>query len=235
MEVIRKFLEEVAHVVPIESIAYAIAYSPYEIAMLCYRALRSTGVRLPYSLIMHDGLGLAAQRLGQGIPPRLLRELQRRIHKENPEISTFAQDAVLMSTDEVQLVIRPRFRGTRLPSSQHAATATMKLQPEEAESTVNIEAGVYIKQLVDDLVLDFELTSIPACPLLSSQNIDCLYPVSSLTTYPGKQQDDLKSPVRTLASCRKKLAVRFVLGMSISLGSLENKKSSNGIMPNASK
>ncbi len=204
VEVIRKFLEEVVHVVPIESIAYAIAYSPYEIAMLCYRALRSTRVRLPYSRIMDIGLGLARERLGKGIPPRLLRELQRRIKKENPEISTLTSEQVLLANDEVQLIQRPRFPGSILPSSPHAATATMKLRPEEAESTLNVEAGRYILQLLKDIAFDHERTESMDLPLVSGHNIDCLYPVSS--TYPGKHQDDLKSPVRTLASCRKKLA-----------------------------
>ncbi len=135
-------------------------------------------------------------------------ELCRRTQKENPELF-HTSDNVLLSNNEIQLVRKPRFAGSLLPSSPHAATATIKLRPEEAESTVNIEAGRYIKQLSDGIALDYERKSIQSVatdtpPLLSGQNIDLLYPVSS--TYPEKHQDDLRSPVRTLASCRKKLA-----------------------------
>ncbi len=161
-------------------------------------------MRLPYSMIMHNGLGLAGRRFELGIPPRLLRELQRKIQMENPEITQFTNEQVFMSTDEVQLTRKPRFPGSVLPSSPDAATATMKLRPEEAESTVNIEAGRYITQLYHDLAIDHERKESTDPPLVSGKNIDRLYPVSS--TYPEKHQDDLKSPIRTLASCRKNLA-----------------------------
>ncbi len=80
----------------------------------------------------------------------------------------------------------------------------MKLRPEEAESTVNIEAGRYLNQLSGGSFDHERKESMATNALLSGQNIDLLYPVSS--TYPEKHQDDLKSPVRTLASGRKKLA-----------------------------
>ncbi len=177
MEVIRKFLEDVVHVVPIESIAYAIAYSPYEIAMLCYVALRSSGVKLPYSKVMHDGFRFAAQRLGQGITVHLLKKLKGRMKEENPEsFSGFSHEAVLLLRDEVQLIQRPRVPGTHLPSSHNVATATVKLQPEEVESAVNLEAGTYISQLSQEMRVDYERKNVPM-PQLTGQNIDCLYPI----------------------------------------------------------
>ncbi len=147
VEVIRKFLSDVVHVVPLESIAYAISHSPYKIAMVCYRALRSSGVKLPFSEVMQVGLLYASRRLGFGISPCILKELQRKARMENPTLELeYRTEKVFLSEDEIQVVLMPRIVGTNLPSSFNGATATIKLQPQDKESTTNAEAETYFRK-----------------------------------------------------------------------------------------
>lgn len=200
VEVIRKFLEDVVHVVPLESIAYAIAYSPLEIAMLCYRALRSSGVELPVSIEMHAGLHLAGTRLGEGIRFHIVKKLERKATKEVN--SRYCTRTLFLSKDEAQVLVQPRIRGTLLPYSSRAATATIKLQPEDVETRVDVEAGQYLQQLINDSITD-EGTNEPH---LSGQNIDLLYPTGLSDPAYGTHHDAFTSPVGILAHARKKLS-----------------------------
>ncbi len=205
VEVIRKFLSDVVHVVPLESIAYAIAYSPYEIAMVCYRALRSSGVKLPCSQLLQYGLAYASRRLRFGISPRILKELRKKSHMENPtfELECLTEQ-VFLSEDEVHVVLSPRVVGTMLPSSIDAATATIKLQPQDRESTTNAEAATYLLHVSKDTILDQEKHNVEA-PHLCGQSIELLYPSSS--AHPEEQKTDgFTTPVGILALGRKKLA-----------------------------
>ena len=58
-EVVRLFLEDVVHVVPFESILYAIANCGLDTAMSCFQALKSYQLDLPISELMDEGLNLA--------------------------------------------------------------------------------------------------------------------------------------------------------------------------------
>ena len=70
-EIIAKFLRDVVKVVPFESIAFAIAFSSYETALVCYEALSTCGIEPPVSHIMSDGLVSAGYRMRDGISPQL--------------------------------------------------------------------------------------------------------------------------------------------------------------------
>ena len=70
-DIIATFLRDVVKVVPFESIAFAIAFSSYETALVCYEALSTCGIEPLVSIIMGDGLLYAAQRMHVGIPPQL--------------------------------------------------------------------------------------------------------------------------------------------------------------------
>ena len=63
---IKTFLEKVVHVVPLESITHAIAYSPYRLARICAKALLASQIKLPASALMYDGLRDAALHLQSG-------------------------------------------------------------------------------------------------------------------------------------------------------------------------
>ena len=73
-----QFLEEASRIVPIESIFYAIANAPYEIAWKCTEAFMSTDVSLPPSLDLAAGLETACTRLAYGLlDPTLINLFQR--------------------------------------------------------------------------------------------------------------------------------------------------------------
>ena len=66
VEVIKTFLEKVVQVVPLESITHAIAYSPYQLATFCAKALLASQIELPASGLMQNGLNDATVYLESG-------------------------------------------------------------------------------------------------------------------------------------------------------------------------
>ena len=72
-----QFLEEASRIVPIESIFYAIANAPPEIAWKCTEAFMHTDVTLAPSLELVTGLETACARLAYGSDPTLLGHMQR--------------------------------------------------------------------------------------------------------------------------------------------------------------
>ena len=83
VEVITRFLEDVVHVVPLESIAYAIAYGkPEEIAIQCAEALIFSKLELPPSQLMELGLRAAGHRLKSGVSPDVIRFMEQKAHQQ---------------------------------------------------------------------------------------------------------------------------------------------------------
>ena len=66
VEVIKTFLEKVVQVVPMESITYAMAYSPYQLAKFCAETLFTSQFELPPSALMANGLQDAVLRFQTG-------------------------------------------------------------------------------------------------------------------------------------------------------------------------
>ena len=64
--IIKIFLEKVVQVVPLESIAYAMAYSRYEVAKFCAESLVESKINLPVSALMDVGLRDAHLYLSAG-------------------------------------------------------------------------------------------------------------------------------------------------------------------------
>ena len=69
VDVVRRFLENVVRVVPLESIAYAIAYGKDEVALQCTKALLSycSQQKLPLSGLIKYGLACTCRRMSSGI------------------------------------------------------------------------------------------------------------------------------------------------------------------------
>ena len=83
VEVIRRFLEDVVQVVPLESIAYAIAYGkPDEIAIRCAEALIFSQLELPPSQLMALGLKAAGDRLQSGVSPDVIRFMEKKAEQQ---------------------------------------------------------------------------------------------------------------------------------------------------------
>ena len=66
-EKVKEFLEEVAKIVPLESVFYAIAYGDKETALTCGRALQDTDMSFPHSQMMVLGAQKAAKRVRSGM------------------------------------------------------------------------------------------------------------------------------------------------------------------------
>ena len=62
-------------VVPIESIAYTVAYGNAEIALMCAKVIESHQSELPYSELMHDGLLAAGDRIQSGVSPAIIKQM----------------------------------------------------------------------------------------------------------------------------------------------------------------
>ena len=66
VDTIKTFLDKVVQVVPLESIAYAMAYSRYEVAKFCTKSLVESKINLPVSILMELGLRDAHLHLSAG-------------------------------------------------------------------------------------------------------------------------------------------------------------------------
>ena len=62
-------------VVPIESIAYTVAYGEAEIALMCAKVIESHQSELPYSKLMLDGLLQASHRVRSGVSPHIINKM----------------------------------------------------------------------------------------------------------------------------------------------------------------
>ena len=84
MEVIRRFLEDVVQVVPLESIAYAIAYGkPDVIAFQCAEAFMSTQLNPPLSLLMASGFEKALGRIQSGVSPEVFAAMVKSLEQSS--------------------------------------------------------------------------------------------------------------------------------------------------------
>ena len=88
VDVVRRFLENVVRVVPLESIVYAIACGEDEIALQCTKALLvfKSQLKLPLSVLMHYGLFDACRRMSSGISADIFAQAMEKI-----ELNEFAR------------------------------------------------------------------------------------------------------------------------------------------------
>ena len=190
-EIIAKFLRDVVKVVPFESIAFAIAFSSFETALVCYEALATCGIELPVSKNMTDGLVCACHRMMKGIPPQLsiVHNRSSRGLAMMSSLSTFVQ-----IDDENQLVKLETFA----PHSPFAPIEEATFSLDKLHTMCNKEVGQHINKMNDE-VLEKQEPGL----VISNLNIELLYPVttSSSEAIPG-----LKSPIDTLVKGREELS-----------------------------
>ena len=93
VDVVRRFLEDVVRVVPLESIAYAIAYGEDEVALQCTKALLSfcSQQKLPLSGLIKYGLLCARFRMSSGISGDLYIQAMEKVDLTEIE-STFRDE-----------------------------------------------------------------------------------------------------------------------------------------------
>ena len=190
-EIIAKFLRDVVKVVPFESIAFAIAFSSYETALVCYEALSTCGIELPVSKIMSDGLLCATHRMGCGISPQL-----SIVHHRSSRMFTIMNKVSIAAQidHENQLVTLETFaRGSPFIPVDETTFSLDKLH-----AICNKEIGQHINKMNDDLLEKQEPGLV-----ISNLNIELLYPV---TTSSSEAIPVLKSPIDILVKGREELS-----------------------------
>ena len=232
-EAIRKFIEDAVHVVPFESILYAIASSSDDVASLCFEALKAllySGFNLPPSDLMIQGLRYASDRFASGLPLPILQKMSAKAEEQLPHTKRATHIllcSLAVNTEEVTFTTQPRSLNTFLPSSTQKGTATMKLEELKsaniAVAPVHTEKEKFLRRLNQQLVQQGDEMAMKGNygVVMCGKDINLLYSISQ-TSF---QQDIpfLKSPMETLLTGRKDL-----IGLATAVKN-EMAKSSEGV------
>ena len=212
-EVIRLFLEDVVHVVPFESILYAIANCSHDTAMSCFQALQSYQRDLPISNLMDKGLNLAWWRMSHGVSGSTVLELQGKAGFTRLDFGALALHG---DSNEISVTLLPRVPGqmvqpltSEVIAEQGLVTASVKRKDIDFSPVTKetIDAAEYLIMVIkgnlflyaDQQKLSGSLKQI--CGL----DIDTLYP--TLISHDTQQQGftALRSPLSILSRGREQL------------------------------
>ena len=205
--VISEFLNQVVKVVPLESIAYAIAYgNPDEIAVQCAKALVSSQLELPVSELMSRGLERAHDRIRSGISPDIIETMVSKM-MQYYNIQIAPNDvyigAVGIQKGTKQLKVSFEFQGRK---------SVITKDWEELEAQYNISPSLITEaELVQDLnelyenMFDRKRKAMEDgnLSILSELSIEQLYPVGQKTTTEGELM--LQCPLDILRNGKKQL------------------------------
>ena len=198
-----QFLEEASRIVPIESIFYAIANAPYEIAWKCTEAFMSTDVSLPPSLELANGLEAACMRLSFGSDPAFLQYLQRQfLHFVNQMSSTTGMHvAALPPVVDVKVDadahhIKPVFWGGRSFSDVVKGEHTPQMP------TQSLDRGTLLTKMNDlrEKAAKYCMQTTKTVRMMSGNNVKELF-----STVEDRKSCKLLSPIEVLKMGRKKL------------------------------
>ena len=212
LEVIKSFLERVVHVVPLESVAFAMASGNNETVEMCSQALMDlhSQLTIPASHLFVDGLSNARQRLSTGIPLSVVRKMNVKAHEQlSVPLPAFSAICCEIDSDTISFSLRPRAPGSRAhPFSKPLSVVKMKLDAVELKDTDFLKetTTAFFMKLQDRMAseVDHGLLQGMPCPLICGLNIEKLYPVG----HDSQQQQQclaLNSPLDTLVHGRKKL------------------------------
>ena len=185
VEIIKTFLEKVVQVVPLESIAYAMAYSRYEVAKFCTKSLVDSKINLPASVLMHLGLRDAYLHLCAGTVSAIntaYRMAEEIIDKYPHLKNEFSKSAVIQG-----------------PTGKMVEVSSMGIVASQAIKSAEIPDDKLIqRKYLDKLALmtrrqaEHYLSNILIC----EDSIDHLYYISSHSE--SRQQILFKSPLDIL-------------------------------------
>ena len=191
-------------VVPLESIAYAIAYGkPDEIAIQCAEALMSAKLHPPMSHMMAVGFLKAQERIYSGVSPDVIGDILGKALKQSPG---FWPSGYSITKDSKQLTVALRSE-ERLPitaisldreklKEEYSEVASQHVVPEEVQR--------YVQQLQFEPAAQERAAMEQGDPVnvICGLTIAQLYPV---TTDPTQQVSTLTSPLDILKSGKRKL------------------------------
>lgn len=172
VEVIKTFLENVVHVVPLESIAHAIAYSPSKVAKLCTKALFAYKIELPGSPMMCDGLKEATLHLRNAVAKSALKANTRHLNRTS----------VIFPTKFVRQQSSCSVNSSRPFGSGYTATTNELEEPdgEDAKHLPQQEDVQKLQSLQRKVMEKSRKTKSPK--LISEASIEHLYHTSSHST-----------------------------------------------------
>ena len=191
-------------VVPLESIAYAIAYgNPFEIAIHCAEAFMSTQLIPPLSQLMGKGLTIAVHRFQSGVSPDVTSDMIMIAEKQSPGFKVGWSD---ISRDSEQLTMY-------LMNEEQSAVKALSLRWEKlkkeygevpAQQAAPHEVVAYILKLQKELFRQNRVAQKQGNPvnIICGLSIEQLYPVS---TDPTQKLFTLKSPLNILRAGKQKL------------------------------
>ena len=221
LEVIKSFLERVVHVVPLESVAYAMASGSDETVEMCSQALMDlhSQLTIPASDLFADGLSFARQRLRTGVPLSVIRKMNVKAFEQlSVPLPAFSAISCKLDSDTISMSIHPRAPYSLSdPFSMPLSVVKIKLDAVELKSRDLLKESTiaFLDKLLDRMDTDFDRGRLQGilCPVICGLNIEKLYPVS----HDSQQQQQcpaLNSPLDTLVHGRKKLGCLRVVTAS---------------------
>ena len=209
LEVIKSFLERVVHVVPLESVVFAVGSGNNETAEMCSQALMDlhSQLTIPTSHLFAQGLSFARPRLSTGVPLSVIRKMHVNVHEQlSVPLPAFSTVSCEMDSDTISMSLRPRTPGSDSdPFSKPLSVVKMKLDAVELKGRDFLKESTtgFFKKLLDRMSVELDHGRL-LCPVICGLNIEKLYPVS----HDSQQQQQclaLNSPLDTLVYGRKKL------------------------------
>ena len=218
LEVIKSFLERVVHVVPLESVAFAVASGSNETVEVCSQALMDLHGQLtiPTSTLFLQGLSVALQRLKSGIPASVYRKMHVKAYEQlSVRLTQFSCSHLKTDSDTVSVSVVPRAPGgVPDPSVKPLSVVKMKLYDIDlkGKDLVNEATTAFLSKVWHRMVGEQGYGHLQgiACPLICGLNVEKLYP----TSRDSRQQQQchaLNSPLDTLVHGRKKLSDQRVV------------------------
>ena len=225
---ISTFLEEVVHIVPVESICHAITNTEPADAWQCAEALAFSSFKPPPSLSLLFGLENACLRLKVGAKPQELDKLRDEAMKGIKGKFTACQTTLRVSPDNVAVTATPLLQ-LPLPYSEvvknpysrsYGLTASMTTNPYRSYShTVSMERNLYefashtdkAPTIVNELhkMRDDIGELCEKCDKMGNLDFVCGYNISELyhaNTADNSSSSILKSPIAVLVNAKEKLS-----------------------------
>ena len=212
LEVIKSFLERVVHVVPLESVAFAVGSGSIETAEMCSRALMDlhSQLTIPASDLFLQGLSFAHHRLSTGVPLSVMRKMHVKAREQlSVPLPVFTGGMYKVDSDTISMSLHPYAPGDYSdPLSKPLSVVKMKLDAVELKGRDFFKetTTAFLMTLLYRMRSEVDQCRLQGMPyrLICGLNIEKLYPVS----HDSQQQQHcpaLNSPPDMLVHGRKKL------------------------------
>ena len=213
VNVVRRFLENVVRVVPLESIAYAIAYGKDEVAIHCTKALLSycSQQKLPPSYLMTYGLARACSRMSSGISHDIFIQAREKVGPTEMENQTILSNA--NQTSEFFSMATKRLLEKAKLGEEH------KINPDLMPRKEVLELVTLGAEVVGEHEEAKKLGNVVNA--VSGLNIEEVYPITHKNAHAQmhmNKSEQLQCPLDILRSGKMKLSSLAKKAQSIQVG-----------------